>query len=178
MTLLLCYGLRLALRKRVYRDCVNALAEKRYNDFNKIILSWKKYLFSPLEFNYIILNAGFLKEDANIIKRQFEEILNFKLNTKMKQEILMNYFIFEIEENNIDKATSLLHEIETINEDMFKIADIEYDIAFNNGNKYLAQILDQYSSSSGDKRNELSIMSYRIYTKQNNPTEARKYQIN
>lgn len=108
---------------------------------NKIV----RFVFLPFNVEYCRLNEALLANNKKMINKQFDILLEMKLNEHQKEDVYLNgfnYYLSEEDNKKIQKFYKLSRSLK--NEDLKKSISISYNIFVEKGYDYLDEILQTY----------------------------------
>ncbi len=153
------------LLKKRYQNKIYACFKHRDYEGLENILNNKtvKFTFTPFNIEYCRLNGAIMRDDKKAVNRQFDVLLDMKLNEHQKQDVCLNgfnYYLSVNDQKRTDKFYKLSKSLK--NEEIKKNIDISYNILFEKGYTYLDDILKLYENCAEEEKyiNEylLSIM--------------------
>ena len=133
--------------KKYYQNKIFICFKKHnYEELEKILNNRiVKFVFLPFNVEYCRLNEALASNNKKMINKQFDILLEMKLNEHQKEDVYLsgfNYYLSEENNKKIQKFYKLSRSLK--NEDLKKSISISYNIFVEKGYNYLDEILQTY----------------------------------
>lgn len=164
-------------KRKTIKQLMQLLQRGDYGEYLLLLNSpFVKFAFPKYNCEYMRLNAYLFMDDHEEINRAFSQMLQMKTTKKQRVDLVAKAFNYYIEQEDHKKATELMNEIDTYEDEaMKKECRKIYDIYIKKGYQYIEEMEQQLTNATGMNKGMIEYLLSLQYENKGDQKKSEEY---
>ena len=156
---------------------IQLVQNEKYKEVEKELDSFStKMLILPFNREFLRLNVYLLQQDEDLIKKQFDRMLSFKMSAQQKKEVLVRGFEYFLNKEDQKMSSKFLKDIkETEDEELIVHSQMMYDILLLKKTNYIDVLKGKIKSDNAMVNGMYALLISKQYGYLNDYENEKKY---